>query len=65
MVLDFEVETGKTPEPDESHRLKRYNYSKAKFNALRTFFENADWSKMYEVETIEEKYEVLRNVYQM
>ena len=64
MVPNFEVEKGMTPEYDEWYRLKRYNYSKTNFNGLRTFLENVDWSGMYEVATIQEKYEMLINVYE-
>ena len=60
-LLKFQLPT--YSQDKEEHKEKCLNYAKGRYDDLRNYFANADWSEMYQVISVQQKYEKFMEIY--
>ena len=60
MVLKIEIKEDMKDKQEESYKIKRKNYAKANYTAMRFF----NWTKIKELKDVHEKYDSLLMVYE-
>ena len=56
-VLEFDICTEQETRIKETHKNKRRNYVKANYEGLKKYFNELDWTDMYNCEDIQSKYD--------
>ena len=62
-LLKFLLDKNFGVESEEEYKEERLNYNRARYNDMRSYFENIDWSELYQEENIQAKYNKFMDIY--
>ena len=62
-VLEFSVNMEGEERKKETHKRNRRNYAKANYEELRKYFQELNWSEMYNCEDVQRKYDIFMKNY--